>query len=135
MIKRGSKKEIPPPAPEPTGSELKWWRNKGGTFRLNKHRVIHPNQTFQAREDEIVSAFRDIIVPVEPRPTPPKTAESKSSSTSALTPVDPVKSEYRVEKDEATGFWNVVDPQGKVVNEQPIEDEQEALDLAKALSS
>ena len=145
MIKRAPKPTPPVPAPDNTGTELKWWRNKGGTFRLNKKRVIKPNQTFQARESEIAPAFRDIIVPVTPRatvqveaPAPPVRGNKVRPGRvppAPLAPVDVVKSEYRAVKDEATGHWHIIDSQEKVITDQPIADEQEAIELAKNLSS
>lgn len=144
-MERAPRPAPPVPAPDPSGNELKWWRNKGGTFRLNKKRVIKPNQTFQARESEIAPAFRDIIVPVVPRstapveaPVPPVRGDKVRPSRvppAPLAPVEVVKSEYRAVKDEATGHWHIVDSQEKVITEQPIADEQEAIELAKSLSS
>ena len=141
-MKRAPRPTPPTPAPDPSGEELKWWRNKGGTFRLNKKRVIKPNQTFQARESEIVPAFRDIIVPVTGRPAvkvdapaPPVRVRPGRTPPPPTPPIDPVKSEYRAVKDEVTGHWHIIDSQEKVITEQPIADEQEAVELAKNLSS
>ena len=120
---------------------LVWFRNGGKSFRINRNRIIKPNQTFQAKASEIPSAFRDIVRQVgqpAPRvptsnPTPPPAGGKPGKK--IVEPLSPVRSEYKAVKDEATGEWNILDPQGLVINEKPFSDETEAQDLAKSLSN
>ena len=119
---------------------IMWFQNKGGTFRLAGNRIIKPNQTFQARESDIKPAFRDIVVSVPPRPkvegkpvaAPVKTRPGKVQN---ISPVDPAPSVYQAVKNAETGLWDILDPLGKVISEQPIQEEAEAVELAKSLSS
>jgi hypothetical protein len=135
------KKEEPVVVPVVDAVEpLVWFRNGGKSFRINRNRIIKPNQTFQAKASEIPLAFRDIVKPVgtpaprpgaKPVPPPPVGSPGKKM----VEPITPVRSEYKAVKDEETGEWNILDPQGVVINEKPFSDEHEAQDLAKSLSN
>lgn len=148
------RKPVPAPIPEPETTPAaviqveeepkRWYHNKGKTFRITKNRIIKPGQTFQAYPWEVPAVFSDIIVEVgAPKSAAERAAEVGPAPVSGkppkkplpLSPVEVVKSTYSVSLDEATGGWNVVDSQGKIVSEAPIHNKLEAESLAKSLSN
>lgn len=143
MVERKKKEEIVVvPVIEDAVEPLVWFRNGGKSFRISRNRIIKPNQTFQAKASEIPSAFKDIVKPVGkpvPRvpagPTPVAPAPAGKPGKQVVAPISPVPSVYKAVKDEETGEWNILDPQGVIINEKPFQDESEALDLAKSLSN
>lgn len=106
--------ELDPLAPKP----IRWKKIGNGSFILN-NRYIKPGQTFMATVEEIPKAFRDVVVPVEGLPEDPLLNVKKSSN-------------YSIVEIEGTNTWNIVDGQGKVLNEKPMV-RIEAEKLLKAL--
>lgn len=106
--------ESDPLAPKP----IRWKKIGNGSFILN-NRYIKPGQTFMATVEEIPKAFRDVVVPVEGLPEDPLLNVKKSSN-------------YSIVEIEGTNTWNIVDGQGKVLNEKPMV-RIEAEKLLKAL--
>lgn len=94
--------ELYPLAPKP----IRWKKIGNGSFILN-NRHIKPGQTFMATVEEIPKAFRDVVVPVEGLPEDPLLNVKKSSN-------------YSIVEIEGTNTWNIVDGQGKVLNEKPM---------------
>ena len=91
------------------------WRKTAGTFLLRRkdgtEERIEAGQVFQALPEEIPLTFRDTIRPVDP-------AELEAR---VDPPLDVVSPNYRVEpRGKLPGRFNVVDGQGKVINEQPL---------------
>jgi hypothetical protein len=87
-----------------------WWINKGGSFTLNNH-WIKEGQRFKASEEEISTAFRDVIVRVDP-----PTGEM-------ATPVKPVRTSYKqVPNTEQEGFFDIISNTGKRLNETPLDE-------------
>lgn len=87
-------------------SEKRRWKllsNK--SFRMGRGRIIKPNQVFEATEEEIPKAFRDVVVPVDPLPQE--------------APLPVLSGGYQV-RSRAPGWYDVVDSQGKVVNESAL---------------
>lgn len=106
--------ELDPFTPKP----IRWKKIGNGSFILN-NRYIKPGQTFMATVEEIPKAFRDVVVPVEGLPEDPLLNVKKSSN-------------YSIVEIEGTNTWNIVDGQGKVLNEKPMV-RIEAEKLLKAL--
>ena len=107
-----SGKAIPPPTPKP---RLKWL-NTGGTFRMASGKIIKPQERFLAYLDEIPAAFRDVIKPIDPLPAEP-------------IPV-PVGG-YEL-KEKTGGLFDIVDDNGKTLNEKPLR-QDEATEILEKL--
>lgn len=94
--------ELDPFTPKP----IRWKKIGNGSFIFN-NRYIKPGQIFTATVEEIPKAFRDVIIPVEGLPEDPLLTIKKSSN-------------YKIVEIEGTNAWNIVDGQGKVLNEKPM---------------
>ena len=95
------------------------WRKISGTLTLKDKTVIKPGQTFMARPEDITKVFRDTVVPVNP--------EDLLGSETSMSPVELEPPSYTI-KSCTPGRYNVLDGQGKAVNEKPM-----SLDDAKRL--
>lgn len=87
-----------------------WWRKTGGgTHRLKREgkslKLIKPNQKFKARPSEIPESFQDIIIPLEKLPEE--------------APIKVTPPGYTLEHI-GSGWYNVKDGAGKVVNEKAL---------------
>lgn len=91
--------------------KLKWRKLGGGSFRLANGRIIKPNQVFDASIDQIPEAFRDTVIPVDPESLPKET------------PIQVASPGYKVVSP-SPGWYNVVDSQGKKVNEKALRQDQ-----------
>ena len=89
--------------------EIKW-RKISGTLILRDKTVIRPGQTFMARPEDIPKVFRDTIVPVNPDDLPDPAGPP---------PIEPEPPSYTI-KTIGPGRYNVLDGQGKPVNERPM---------------
>jgi hypothetical protein len=97
------------------------WKNLSGTFRMREgKRIIKPNETFDAHPDEIPKAFRDTVVPVNPESI-------------VEPPLQIASGTYEI-KSRGPGLYNVVDGQGKIVNEKGLS-AQAAKELLETLSN
>ena len=94
--------ELDPLAPKP----IRWKKIGNGSFILN-NRYIKPGQIFTATVEEIPTAFRDLIIPLEKLPEDKLLSAKKSSN-------------YTLVEIEGTNTWNIVDSQGKIFNEKPM---------------
>lgn len=90
-----------PPVPAPDGKI--WWRNDGGTFRMNG-KIIKPKQRFKAAPGEISKAFRNVITPLE----------EIAAETNTPVPIEVVKTEYELKpRGNSKSLFDVVYPVGK----------------------
>ena len=95
-----------------TGGKPRWRKLGGGSFRLN-NRVIKPNQVFRASPEDIPEAFRDVVVCLDDLPADElehaieQTAEAFSGG-------------YQIRARGVGGWCDIVDAQGKIVNEQAL---------------
>jgi hypothetical protein len=104
------------------------WKKTKGTFNLRRldgtREVIPQGQVFQALPEEIPMAFRDTIKPVDPY-------ELEARANPPLQVADPG---FRmVARGKVPGRFNVVDANGKVMNEQSLTADQ-AKTLLRELS-
>lgn len=86
-----------------------WWKNNGGTFRIGSKRIIKPGEKFQAFPHEVSKAFRDVIVPIH-------------RSKEELVVVKAVIPVYKLQENAKKGFFDIVNEQGKVLNDIPLEE-------------
>jgi len=92
---------------------------KLGTGSLRyQGKIIKPGQHFMADPKLLPSAFMDVIQPVE-KGVPPQREEAP-------------KSKFTAVSHSSGGWYDVVDENGKVVNEKALR-HQAALDLIKSL--
>lgn len=108
---------------EPQGIVYKWKKLGGGTLYMDK-KIIKPNDVFEARESDIPKSFLDCLVklsPVEEQEAPVQTKAEKPITKKAEKK-EAKEPNYKVEKTEK-GF-DIVDKQGKTVNELPLEKEE-----------
>ena len=90
----------------PKSEVIRWKKIGKGSFLFN-NRYIKPGQTFTATVEEIPTAFRDLIIPLEKLPEDKLLSAKKSSN-------------YTIVEIEGTNTWNIVDSQGKIFNEKPM---------------
>ena len=102
---------------EPVTPKPGRWRKVGkGSFRW-KNQIIKPNQVFEAYRHEIPKAFFDSLEELEPEVKGEALPEIKKT-TFTIVP----NGEY----------WDIVDSAGRVLNENPLE-EEEAESILKEL--
>ena len=101
----------------------KVWFTKlgGGILRLANGRIIKPNQRFQIDPREIPAAFMDTLKAEDPE----KAEEVLSNK------VDVVPTVYEI-KEDTPGWYDVVDANGKAINEKKLRQGQ-AESLKQAL--
>lgn len=98
---------------------IKWKYFGKKPFRIRGGRkIVKPNETFDAAESEIPQAFRDLIVPVKPLASEP--------------PVEVIDSGYQL-RHRAGNWYDILDAQGKVVNEKALR-QDEARRMLEALA-
>jgi hypothetical protein len=88
-------------------TKIKWQNTGRGILRLGDGRLIKGEEIFLAAEKEIPMAFRDVIKPIEPIPSEPEIV------------IDPIKVIYSL-KHRGAGLYNVVNQNGKVLNEKGL---------------
>lgn len=104
---------------------IRWKKIGGGSFRMASGKIIKPGQVFTAREDEIPTAFRNVVVPLDVTLVSPVEAEPEV--------VKVAKAEYTVVSRKSSKSWfDVVNAEGKVLNEKALKKEQ-AEELVKTL--
>lgn len=101
------------------------WRKIGGGFLHIKidgnAKIIKPNQIFDARLEDIPENFRDVIIPAD---TTVKEKLDKEKTKGVKKPPIPVaKLEYSIES-RGSGYYNVVDKNGKRQNEKALRKEK-----------
>ena len=100
----------------PTVTKMRWKKVGGGSLRL-ANRIIKPGQVFVAAPEDIPKAFRDLVVSVSGS----FDFEKKEKE---IPPVIGVKPIYTLALKGASQFlYNVIDAQGKVLNEKGLKKE------------
>jgi hypothetical protein len=124
--KKVSNEVNPIPAPKLNNQKLRWQKVGGGSLRITLSgikKIIKPNEKFEAYLDEIPKAFKDQIIPLQPLP------ESVNAPVVKSIPVV-----YTIEPIDSEGLlFNIIDSQGKVFNETPL-DEETAKQFVKDIS-
>lgn len=92
------------------------WKKLSGTIRLPDRRLIRAGQTFWAHPEDIPMPFRDTIVPV--------TGEVPDGGRKPVEKVHVVKSTYKKVRRGDSNWWNIVDNQGKQINEKALREDQ-----------
>ena len=95
-------------------TRIRWKKIGGGSLKLGG-RLIKPEQIFKANPDEIPEAFRDVIIPLD---------EIKEKQLSEEAIPDGKIAEYTLQPRANSKLWfDVVDSQGKVLNEKALKKE------------
>ena len=90
-----------------------------GSQKNEKGSIIKPNQHFWARPSEIPQTFKDVVNPVHALPPEP--------------PLEVVEPGYDMKPNaDNANKWDVVDRQGKIMNEQPLS-QGDAVELVNVL--
>ena len=97
------KERISPP--DPNEGKIHYKKIGGGTFRMANGRIIKPNQRFWALPEQIPDGAKHVVIPVNPEEEPPR--------------ITPVETTYSIETG-APGWYNVVDSNGKRMNEKQL---------------
>jgi hypothetical protein len=93
------------------------WKKTDGTFRLPDRRLVRKGDTFWARLEDIPIPFRDTIVPV--------TQEGADQVNGIpAEKIEAVETVYTKLKRDNGNWWDIIDKQGKVVNEKALREEQ-----------
>ena len=96
-----------------TEKVIRWKKIGGGSLRF-KGRIIKPGETFKAAANEIPTGFRDVVIPLDSipgeAPIPGKPAP--------VIKADVV--EYKLKSRGSGGWFDVVDINGKVLNEKAL---------------
>ena len=93
--------------------EIKWKKVGGGSLRLNG-KIIKPGQIFKAKASDISANFRDVVIPLESIPgvvTAPDLPDPE---------IKAVELEYKLKARGTGGWYDVVDKNGKVLNEKAL---------------
>jgi hypothetical protein len=111
-----------------------WYRKRGGGSlyltppegsTARRGQKVKSNEKFQAFPSQIPEAFRDTCIPLEDVDVPSPPVEKKK-------PAPPVKEEYTL--DSLPGGWyNILDSEGKKVNESSLRKEK-AEEFLKSLT-
>ena len=116
-----SKTEVITPQIVVTPPGMCTWRKKeGATFRLGNGKKVKPNEVFKAYPREIPPAFRDLF-------------ELLEGDENAVERVITAPSKFAIGERE-DGMFDVVDPDGKCVNDVPL-GKEDAEKLLLALST
>lgn len=92
---------------------ITWKKVGGGSLRFNG-KIIKPGQTFQARPSEISQNFRDVIIPME------GVAGVPADPGKPAPPIKVDKVEYKLKSRGTGGWYDVVDINGKTLNEKAL---------------
>ena len=93
--------------------EIMWKKVGGGSLRFNG-KIIKPGQKFPAKASEISENFRDVVIPLESIPgvvTAPNVPDPD---------IKAVEVEYKAVERKTKGWFDVVDKNGKVLNEKAL---------------
>ncbi len=97
-----------------------WRKKEGATFRLGNGKKVKPNEVFKAYPREIPPAFRDLF-------------ELLEGDENAVERVITAPSKFAIGERE-DGMFDVVDPDGKCINDVPL-GKEDAEKLLIALST
>lgn len=99
----------------PIAKKLRWLKTGGGAFYLG-NQIIKPGQTFEAHIDELPAAFMDTIQCLDTEELQKENAKRSQMVSPEIT--------YKLKKVKGIeNLWNVVNSEGKVLNETPYEEE------------
>lgn len=104
------------------GDRKSWKKVGGGDARLvinGRNRIIKPNEVFDAFEDEVPSAFRDVIICLNGNVSGKPTNKPETIVNVDVTPIT-----YTKEATEVEGLFNIKNSLGKIVNQKPITEEK-----------
>jgi hypothetical protein len=104
---------------------IKWKKIGGGSFHATingRQVIIKPGQVFFAKEEEIPSGVRDLVVPVDPVGVQKKVVEQEAKVAEAIKPV------YNLQH-RGGGWFDIVDADGKVQNEKALKKEDAEMEL------
>ena len=91
-----------------------------GSLRMNG-KIIKPGEIFYAYPDQIPTTFKDIIIPLDDTV---EAREERQVKETIAPKVNVVKHEYSLQnKGKSTLWWDVVDSNGKVINEKGLKKE------------
>jgi len=105
-------------------NKIKFKKIGGGSFKFQGH-LIKPNQIFKAYARDIPRAFRDCIIPMEGG-----TYEETNIVEEIKTDGKPI---FKIEP-KGRGWFNIVNADGKVINEKALRDD-EAKEMLKELNT
>jgi len=88
--------------------KVEFRKTGGGTFRLANGRIIKPGQVFKVYPSQIPKSFRDSLLPLQDLPPSPE--ERK---------IDVADPNYSLVA-RGGGWFNVVDANGKVMNQKAL---------------
>lgn len=109
--------------------KAKWLVLSGGiTLLRDRNKSYGKGETFEADEDEIPMAFRDLIKPLSPLAPPKPVREQPKYS---LQPVVPTAEEE--DDDDYVPLFEIINEKGKVISEKALP-EAEAKELLKGLN-
>lgn len=102
--------------------KVKFKKVGGGSFTMG-NRIIKPGQVFEAFAEDIPMQFRNVVVPFEAAGQIWGTEATVKNETPILTK-DAIKPVYTLQSRGINGlWWNIVDAQGKVLNEKALKKE------------
>lgn len=105
------------------GKTLTKYRKVGGGSLRFKNRIIKPGQEFNADPDEIPTAFLDTLEVLGEVKGTVKSGKSKDKGKKDKKSAGK-KNEYtKVPVEDEEGMFNLVDKNGKVLNEEPLSEE------------
>lgn len=123
----------------------RWKKIGGGSFRVNGM-IIKPNEIFHMAEKDIPTAFRDLVVPLDEKPVQVEQKKKPLKKEVAVTVEKAAKKEEAETKqthvDEAVfrlderrvGWFDIVDEEGKRINEKALRKEKAEELLAQLLA-
>lgn len=92
---------------------IRWRKIGGGSFYMH-NKIIKPNQIFDAHLEDIPDGFRDVVVPLDDK------ASQDIKTATAVSQEPAVQLEYFVKSRGGGGYYDVVDKNGKVLNEKAL---------------
>jgi len=97
-------------------TKLRWQKIGGGSLRWNG-RIIKPQEIFYADKEELPVSFLDTLVCLES-----EEVQEAAAITSKITIIP--EASYELKKaDKGKNLWNVVNSEGKTLNESPLSKE------------
>lgn len=104
------------PVEEVVSTKLRWRKVGGGSLRVNiggVKRIIKPGEVFSADLEELPKSSMDLLVCLDSADL-----QKVVKSEKAREPFVPVV--YTLKKVKGTDLWNLIDSEGKALNEKPL---------------
>lgn len=101
--------------------KIRWRKIGGGSLRWN-NKIIKPGEIFEADEDKLPKAFMDTLICVNPEDRGKiQEAQKAEKQTKEIL--------YKLQSDtEDENLWNIINEEGKPINEKPmVKEEADAL--------